>query len=534
MLSKNALKEALGEIPLTAEVYWSLRQGGGPIDSQFSLARLEARLPEWQTQAQAAARGAPAGGKSILVFATLRYWIEHTSLLGLTLAGLGHDVTLAYLPYGTWKKAINRFDLRRRNAYAHKVLKLAEPSMKAVSFLEPRGRSTQLPEALQEKVNSLALRDAQYTLQVEEIDKTSDLFQMRLARDEQTAMAALQWLEEARPEVVVVPNGSILEFGAVYESARYAGVKVVTYEFGEQDERIWLAQDANVMFQQTRALWESRKEIPLSDHQRKQVEALFASRQGGRQWKNFARRWQGAPSEGAEQVRRTLGLDSRPVALMATNVIGDSLTLGRQAFSDTMTEWIQRTAAYFAQRDDCQLVVRIHPGEAFKQGPSVLDVLRRSLPDVPEHIRLIPADASVNTYDLVAAADVGLVYTTTVGMEMAMSGVPAIVSGQTHYRGKGFTHDPASWDAYFEILDAILADPAANRPDQAEVELAWRYAYSFFFEYPQPYPWHLLHYWDKTDGWTIEQVLSSKGREQFGRTFDMLAGEAIEWDALLG
>ena len=67
---------------------------------------------------------------------------------------------------------------------------------------------------------------------------------------------------------------------------------------------------------------------------------------------------------------------------------------------------------------------------------------------MPSNIHLVAAGDPINTYDLVEIADLGLVYTTTVGMEMAMSGVPAIVGGQTHYRGKGFTQDPVSWEEY--------------------------------------------------------------------------------------
>ena len=54
--------------------------------------------------------------------------------------------------------------------------------------------------------------------------------------------------------------------------------------------------------------------------------------------------------------------------------------------------------------------------------------MRQVLPRLPEHIRLIGPKEKVNTYDLVEVADLGLVYTTTVGMEMAMNGVPVIVS----------------------------------------------------------------------------------------------------------
>jgi hypothetical protein len=32
---------------------------------------------------------------------------------------------------------------------------------------------------------------------------------------------------------------------------------------------------------------------------------------------------------------------------------------------------------------------------------------------------------------------------------MAMRGIPVITAGQTHYRNRGFTSDPDSWEMYF-------------------------------------------------------------------------------------
>jgi hypothetical protein len=55
---------------------------------------------------------------------------------------------------------------------------------------------------------------------------------------------------------------------------------------------------------------------------------------------------------------KKLNLDDRPVILLATNVLGDSLTLGRQVFSKSMAEWVEETVRYFADRQDVQLVIR--------------------------------------------------------------------------------------------------------------------------------------------------------------------------------
>ncbi len=534
-INKLVVKNILGEVPLVAEAYWQLRQQGRPLSKGFSLRRIQRLLPEWRQQATAAVKGYP-NGRHILLFSTLRYWIEHSTLLGMALAGLGHEVTLAYLPYANWRKPLNRFDLRRQNAYTRSILAQAAPLMNAVSLLDVHPYSEPLPPFLQDAICEVSLRDAQYTLQVEAIDRdrrdtpSGSLYHLRLERNTYAAQAILSWMQAYHPQAVILPNGSILEMGVVYQVARYLEIPAITYEFGEQRGRIWLARNAEVMRQETGELWQARRDLPLDEVQWQQVRDLFSSRQRASLWENFSRRWQGLPSQGGEQVRQALHLDRRPLFLLAANVIGDSLTLGRQVFSKSMTEWLERTMHYFSQHPQVQLVVRIHPGERYTKGPSVADVARHALPQMPDNIRLVEANDPVNTYDLVEIADVGLAYTTTVGMEMAMSGVPAIVVGQTHYRQKGFTLDPDSWPAYFELLDQVIADPKTYRLTREQVEQAWQYAYRFFFEYPLPFPWHLLHFWKELEDWPFARVLSKEGQAQFGTAFRLLAGEPRNWE----
>ena len=110
-----------------------------------------------------------------------------------------------------------------------------------------------------------------------------------------------------------------------------------------------------------------------------------------------------------------------------------------------------------------------------------------------------------------------------------MSGVPVIAVGDTHYRAKGFTLDPDTWEAYFELLGKALEDPAKVRPTRLQVEQAWNYAYRFFFEYPHPFPWHVVHFWKDEAIWPLKRVLSKEGQEAFGKTFRYLVGEPVEW-----
>lgn len=528
---KENIKNLLGQIPFTAEIYWLVRQKGRPIQSRFSLKHLQAALPEITQEANRLCRETKPG-RNVFIFASLHYWIEHAALLAMSLAAQGHRVTLGYLPYAEWQSPINRFDIRRQNAYAYKVLSQMEPLVNVASFMKVRTSYKPLPEAVAAAVKQVSLYDTQYTLQVEDVDLSCDIYRLRAERNEAAARAALAWLQSNRPDVVIVPNGTIQELGVVYRVARHLNIPSVTYEFGDQRQRIWLAQNGEVMRQETDALWNARQETPLTPDQMERLQGLFMARQRAALWENFARLWQDTPPQGGEQARAELGLDGRPVVLLATNVLGDSLTLGRQIFSSSMAEWISRTVQYFTGRPDVQLVIRVHPGEILTRGLSMAAVVRSVLPELPEHIRLIEPKDKLNTYDVIEVADVGLVYTTTVGLEMAMAGLPVVVTGKTHYRGRGFTYDPDSWVSYYKTLGQILENPPAFRLTREQVERSWQYAYRFFFDFPRPFPWHLVRVWEDYKTRPLATVLSEEGKSHYGATFRYLVGEPLDWNTV--
>jgi hypothetical protein len=374
--------------------------------------------------------------------------------------------------------------------------------------------------------------DAQYALRVEDIDRNSEIFRLRLARNRFAARRALGYLERTRPETVIVPNGSILEFAIFYHVARYLGLRVVTYEFDEPRERIRLALNDEVMREDTTKLWEAHAGVHLRSEQKEKIKGLIQARRGGDAWGEFEVRFQGRPPQGQERLRATLGLDSRPIVLIAPNVFGDSATLGRQVFSAGLSSWVERTVAHFLDRPEVQVVIRVHPSEAkLSYGSFISELIKSRFPTLPKHVTLVEAVDPVNTYDLIEIADLGLVYTTTVGLEMSLSGVPVIVSGVTHYRGKGFTLDPHSWDEYFRLIDRVIADPGAYRLTEEKLRAAWQYAYRFFFEFTLPFPWHLLYFWEDVEKWPLERVLSQAEICRFMPAFRALTGEPVNWNA---
>ncbi|MFN3742125.1 MAG: hypothetical protein ACK4VW_05580 [Anaerolineales bacterium] len=528
MLGRQAIRHFLGEIPFVADLHWMLRQRHRPRREHFSLERLRHALPRARRVVEPFVPKARPGRK-VLFFATLHYWIEYSAFVSLVLAALGHRVTLMTLPYAEWHQRVDKFTQRQRLLHTRQILAALEPLV-AHQPLPDLNYLPALPARLQEAIEAVTYWDMQYTLMQDEILPDSPerraLFDLRLERNTLAARAALGWIERQCPQVVLIPNGLILEMGAVFRAAQFAGVPTITFEFNDQREQIWLAYNSPIMQQDTDPFWPLWREQPLTEEMYQRLADLENARRGARVWGKSQRLWQYVSAQGGEVIRRQLGLDARPLVVLAANVLGDSLTLGRDLFAPSMSEWLRRTVRYFAEKPQVQLVIRVHPGEKLvPQAKSMAAVVHEAIPDLPEHIHLVQATDPVNTYDLLEIADLALTYTTTVGLEAAMNGVPVIVCGKTHYRGRGFTFDPNSWEEYFALLDRILASPMDFRLNEAQRASAWTYAYHFFFDYPKPFPWRLLHFWEDLKIWPLERVLGQEGRALFEDTFARLVGQ---------
>ncbi len=524
-----------GSIPWAAEIYQGLFSGSVAPSTGYPLDHLQMKLADWARESESARNSAELrGGSNILLVGYLRWWFEYAVAMGLLLVGAGHEVDLAYVPYRNWTTEVDAFDTKRQSIYIQRVLDEAHPFLSSHDLSS--ASTFPLPKDLIRRIEELSHIDVQYTLQREDIQLVQDeaqrkLYELRLQRNLNCARRAYQLLGSAAYDVVIIPNGSILEFGAVYRTANHLGVPIVTFEFGEQRERLWLTQNGEVMRQDTSEMWRVRGGIPLTSHEEDTIRALFDARTHGNLWKNFKRQWQTGSSRGARAALQVLDLDpEKPIALLCTNVVGDSLALNRQIFTDGMADWLSITARHLSETRDTQLIVRVHPGELLGAGHPSVRIIDEVLPELPDHVRVIPPESEINTYDLIELAHVGLVYTTTVGLEMVMSGVPVIVAGQTHYRDKGFTYDPKNLEEYVRLLDGIPEQKTALPLEEGQVDLAWRYAYRFFFEFPFVFPWHLIGFWEDIEARPLEQVLERSNLRTYERTIGALVGKPIDWE----
>jgi hypothetical protein len=108
----------------------------------------------------------------------------------------------------------------------------------------------------------------------------------------------------------------ILEMGIVFRVARYLNIPAVTFEFNDQREQIWLAQNTSIMRQDTDYLVRDRCSLPMTDEMYERLADLENARRGARVWGKSKRLWQYVSAQGAEATQKALGLMTVPLSCL--------------------------------------------------------------------------------------------------------------------------------------------------------------------------------------------------------------------------
>ena len=285
-------------------------------------------------------------------------------------------------------------------------------------------------------------------------------------------------LDRLQPDVVVLCNGLFVFEAVVWAICRQRGIPVVTYERGLIKETWLFRRDEAACLLAIDDLWARWRDEPLSAAEATELDEYLGARRHGQ--RTIDRFWGDAQFERPQRTR------SGSLAVLFTNLTWDSAVIGQEVAFDSIQSWVAATVEHFAHRPDDELIIRIHPAEGKQTREPVAAFLRQRFPDgLPANVRVIEPTDPTSSYPLMEEADVGLVFTSTTGVELALAGTPVLVAGRSHFRGKGFTVDVSTPDEFADALDAALDDPASFAPDP---ELARRYAYLFFFRAPVPSP----------------------------------------------
>jgi hypothetical protein len=167
--------------------------------------------------------------------------------------------------------------------------------------------------------------------------------------------------------------------------------------------------------------------------------------------------------------------------LLAPNVVGDSSTLNRESIFPGMRSWILQVIDFYKSNPEQGLIIRAHPAETWVKSKVKIrmgDVALKFAAGLP-NVLVVPGTEKLNTFALTKAIKLGLVWISSVGVDLVARGVPVIVAARPKYTGLGIVNEPETVDEYFRSLAATIGADGGN-VTSIQRENARRYLYTVF------------------------------------------------------
>jgi hypothetical protein len=285
-----------------------------------------------------------------------------------------------------------------------------------------------------------------------------------------------------QPDAVIMSHGIYSTWGPPFEVLRSYNIPVLTYGRGKKAGTSKFNWNCTADWWDVSEAWKEYSKRDLTPVENKQIDEYLTSRI--KQDKDvFQYNFGGLESRENTLIR--FNLDANKVTYtLFTNVLWDAASAQREIVFKNPIDWVLETITWFELHPEKQLIVKIHPAEqVIGTNMPFINILRDKLNEVPNNVRIIEPREQVNSWSIYGVTDLGLVHTTTVGMELPLKGIPCVVVSKTHYRERGFTIDVKDKESYFSLLSDF--EPDTVNSDRLK-ELSKKYAYLLFEKYQMP------------------------------------------------
>ncbi len=317
-----------------------------------------------------------------------------------------------------------------------------------------------------------------------------------------SAESAQNAIEKFKPSNVVMSHGVYVDWGPALHTALARGVAVTTWKSSYVSARFYFQQVTGSKLDFYRLkdhAWRERAAKPLTADEEKSLRAVLHTRY--HQPVAFDVQGLHRNMGEIERFRSQYKLDpTKPVWGIMCHINWDSVADYSPMAYASFDEWVLDTVEHVSKIADVQWLIKIHPVEASHNRQfGVERLVETRFPDLPPHVKLIPAAEPISPHEFFSILDGGVTVYGTPGLELALDGKPVILAGEAHYGGKGFTEDGLDAATYRNLLSRASC---IARLTSEQTALARQYAYSVFLERQVPLPvvrdpsrlwWNLQH-----------------------------------------
>ncbi|MFA6176262.1 MAG: glycosyltransferase, partial [Phycisphaerae bacterium] len=297
--------------------------------------------------------------------------------------------------------------------------------------------------------------------------------------------------QKLSPSRLVLFNGRMSYLRVALELAKSLGIPTTVHERGNSKESLVFFENEECgSISYFDMIWHECKQTPLSKEKIYSVKNWLDRRASGAglNWEAFT------SASSSEKLSGFLTRNSnRKLCAMFTSSTDE---IAEQSFYfkafRTQDEWITRSIEYFRGRKDLALIIRAHPNIGSKNSTGVnqkeLEFIQSLRANIPENILLIEPEEDVFSYEVMRKADVGLVFLSTVCIEMACMGKPVLLASESGWKSAPLIFPISDAESYEKELEAFLA--RSFNPDELVARLAgcFRFVYNYAYKWTISFP----------------------------------------------
>jgi len=471
-------------------------------------------------------------GKKIALFVCYRGEFSTGIALASMLAWRGHKVTILYLPKLQSPSKSPLEDGLDAGVYLERSLRWVEIVSKGRINCVDISKNININIDIYKKISYLERRahlDSVMALRRELLEPNDPLVvtyikhYLELGKLVQKSMLTL--IDKSTYDLFLVPNGSTYAAAHVVDVLKEYKKPFVCFDkFSMRNSKL-INHNGNIMeLNDIDAIWSRILKLGLiNDAQIKQCCTRAMGMLNERRYgavENWATQTQTKKSVGAANVKKIIGLKpSESFLLIATNVPFDAGLAEITTIFPSMREWLIETIKYVKKSNYVRIVVKTHPDESrWAANETVEDIFKNLNDDIKNNI-IIVNSSEINTYDLIEASNCGIVFSSTVGLEMAMLGKPVLLGSRVYYAGKGFTIDVNDKDEYFLKLSALIANFNQFAVSNDTIYMSQIYHYLLHYAVQWPFPFMKP---SDISNYRLHQLLSGDGISKYIQTLDSL------------
>ena len=294
-----------------------------------------------------------------------------------------------------------------------------------------------------------------------------------------------------QPSIVLLFNGRLAVTRIALELCKELGIRVVCHERGIEAESLLLWENESCLsLRPYKELAENWRNIPLTATEFVRIAQWLDDRQKGKNlnWKAFS--VEGSMGEVGDFISRNAGRTILGLFTSSTDelVAEDDF---KSAFG-TQQDWIQHNINIATSNSEIVLLIRVHPNSGSKNSNGVnhdeinyFNELKKSL---PENVHIISADEHCSSYALLNKISVGLVYVSTIGLEIACRGIPVICAANSPWVFCDAIHNINSHSEYDDLLLTLISSGTTRENRYIRTRAAMRFAYAIVYRWGISFP----------------------------------------------